>query len=119
MEGIPRLRLHLLQFEADRANRAEGEVAIAKVVGAEARHWDGDQSCLFAVTPAEPCRTAGGSVLTPRTIVIVNPHPRCGNGVERCEAREEAGGVEGINHRRQGTISAWVHKTQPTPSSSC
>ena len=24
MEGIPRLRLHLLQFEADRANRAEG-----------------------------------------------------------------------------------------------
>jgi hypothetical protein len=51
--------------------------------------------------------------------VIVNPHTSCGNGVERCEAREEAGGVEDINHRRQGTISAWVHKTQPTPSSSC
>jgi hypothetical protein len=31
----------------------------------------------------------------------------------------DAGGVKGINHGRQGTISTWVHKTQPTPSSSC
>jgi hypothetical protein len=38
--------------------------------------------------------------------------------VQRREAGEESGGVEGINHRRQGTISTWVHKTQPTPSSS-
>lgn len=54
---------------------------------------------------------------TPGSVVIVDAHPRCSDGVERSEAGEEAGGVEGINHRRQGTISTWVHKTQPTPSS--
>ena len=119
MEGIPRLRLHLLQFEADRANRAEGQVAIAEIVGAKARRRDGNQSCLFSVAPAQPRRATGGAMLTPRSVVIVNPHPRCSYGVQRREAGEESGGVEGINHRRQGTISAWVHKTQPTPSSSC
>ena len=119
MERIPRLRLHLLQFEADRANRAERQVAIAEIVGAEARHWDGNQPSLFAVTPVQPCRATGGAMLAPRSVVIVDPHPRCGNGVQRREAGKEAGGVEGINHRRQGTISTWVHKTQPTLSSSC
>ena len=119
MEGIPGLRLHLLQFETDRANRAEGHVAITEIVGAEARRRNSNQPRLFVVAPVQPRRATGGAMLAPGSVVIVNPHPRCGNGVQCGEAGKEAGGVESINHRRQGTISAWVHKTQPTPSSSC
>ena len=36
VERIPRLGLHLVQFEADRANGAERQIAIAEIVGAKA-----------------------------------------------------------------------------------
>ena len=116
MEGVPCLRLHLLQFKADRANRAKGQISIATIVGAEARGGESDESGLFAVAPVQARRTTGGAMLPPRPIKMVDPHPRGSHRVQCGEAGEEAEGVKGIIHGRQGTISTWVHKTQPTLS---